>query len=308
MYRKVEGFKAEFESFLNTPIPLTADGNGMIDRQCPKDSCALLFKVNFDDWKNIIRDDECFCPACRNNSQASDYMPVSQRRELVKNVRKSIMNNWNYDLPMSQGLQGVSATEEFEVAIRCEKCNVRFSVLGAAYFCPCCGHSSVEKTAINAIRKLIYTAQHIDTIQKSLENNHTKDDATIITRQIIESAVSACIGTLQAFSETKYNQLSSTPAPFNVFQNVDKSNKLWVALKGQGYAQWITALETQQLSLFTQRRHLLEHKGGIIDSKYLAATHDPDYAVGERLVIHPADIIVLGNVIEKIITAITQLI
>jgi hypothetical protein len=307
MVKKVEDFHSEFESFIKKPMPLAADAKGMIDRQCPKDTCGLLFKVNFDDWKNVVKDIECFCPACRNNAPASDYLPISQREALVKNIRKSIMDNWNYDVPMAQGLQAPNVTEEFEVAIQCEKCNVRFSVLGAAYFCPCCGYNSVERTAINAITKIIYTAQKIGTIQKSLENSHTKDDAAVITRRIIESAVSACIGTLQSLSETKYNQLSSTPAPFNAFQNVDKSDKLWLALKGHGYAQWLSAIEIQQLRLFTQRRHLLEHKGGIIDAKYLTATNDTGYAAGERLIIQATDIILLGEITAKAISAISQL-
>jgi hypothetical protein len=279
----------------------------MIDRQCPTEKCGLLFKVNFDDWKNIVKDDECFCPACRNNSPSSNYLPISQRTTLVKNVRKSIMDNWNHNLPMSQGLQAVNATEEFEVSIQCEKCNVRFSVLGAAYFCPCCGYNSIERTATNAVDKLIFTAQHIDAIQKSLGDSHTKDDATSITKRIIESAVSACVGTLQSFSETKYNHLSTIPAPANIFQNVDRSNKLWIALKGQGYEQWLMPNEIQQLLLFTQRRHLLEHKGGIVDAKYLTVTNDSSYVVGDRLVIHENDVISLGNIILKIIAAINLL-
>lgn len=304
MLKKMQGFQSELESFVQMPIPTSPDGNGMIDKQCPKDVCGKLFKVNFDDWRSLVKDDACFCPACRNNSPAADYLPSTQRLLLVKNVRKSIMDNWDNEIPMLPGLQTLYATKEFEVAIKCEKCDVRFSVIGAAYFCPGCGYNSIERIAVTALDKLILTAQSAEVIQQSLEATQTKDDAAIIVSRIIESAVSVCIGTLQAFSEAKYNQLSAQIAPFNAFQNVDKANQLWTGLKGQGYNRWLTANEINLLNIFTQRRHLLEHKGGIVDNKYLTTTNDRTYTIGDRLVISANDIVLLAQITLKIIAAI----
>lgn len=306
MLKRMQGFQSELESFVQTPIPISPDGNGMIDKQCPKDECGKLFKVNFDDWRSLVKDDACFCPACRNNSPAADYLPSTQRSLLVKNVRKSIMDNWHHNILMLQGLQTLYATKEFEVAIKCEKCDVRFSVVGAAYFCPGCGYNSIKRTAVTALDKLILTANNVGSIQQSLEETQTKDDAAILVSRIIESAVSACIGTLQAFSEAKYNQLSAQAAPFNAFQNVDKANKLWLGLKGQGYDQWLTVAEISLLNIFTQRRHLLEHKGGIVDTKYLTASNDTAYITGDRLVIRAADIVLLAQIILKIIEAVNS--
>ena len=304
MLLKVQGFQAEFESLTKTAIPIKPDTKGMIDKQCPKEDCGAHFKVNNLDWKDIVKEEECFCPFCRNNSPAKEYLPSVQRVALVKNVRQSIMDNWHHGTPMAQNIHTLKSGEEFDVDIQCEKCNVRFSVIGAAYFCPCCGYNSIERTARNTIEKLILTADKIDSIQKSLEEIQSKDEAAITTKHIIENAVSACIGTLQTFSETKYNQLSQITAPFNAFQNVDKSNKLWLSLKGQGYDQWVSLAEIQQLSLYTQRRHLLEHKGGIVDAKYLTITNDSNYTEGDRLVINSKDIILLGSIILKLIDAI----
>lgn len=307
MIRKLERFQNEIENISGKKITIIPDKNGMIDRQCPKDDCHSFFKVNSEDWKNIVKNEEVFCPFCRNNSKASDYLPKEQRTEIVSGIRKSIMDFWNYGHPISEKLISLNSKEEFELNIRCEKCNVRFSVIGAAYFCPCCGYNSIERTAKETVEKLILKAEKIYEIQGALEQTLTKDEAAVIVKSIIENSLSDCIGTLQTFSEAKYNHLSSTPSPFNAFQNVEKSNKLWMSLKGQGYETWLSKDEENSLLIFTQRRHLLEHKGGLVDSKYLQATNDKNYIEGDRIIIKPHDITMLGKIVLKIIDNINNL-
>ena len=307
MIRKLDRLQNEIENLSEKKISIIPDTKGMIDRQCPKDECNSFFKVNSEDWKNIVKDEEVFCPFCRNSSKARDYLPNEQRTQVVSGIRSSIMNFWNYGHPISDDLISLKSKDEFEINIRCEKCNVRFSVIGVAYFCPCCGHNSIERTAKEAIEKLILKAEKFTEIQNALEQTLTKDDATVIAKSIIENSLSDCIGTLQAFSETKYNHLSNSIAPFNAFQNVEKSNTLWTMLKGEGYETWLSKDELNSLLVYTQRRHLLEHKGGLVDIKYLQITHDKNYNQGDRLIVKPNDIIVLGKIVLKIINNINNL-
>lgn len=307
MIRKFDRFQNDIKNLSGKSISIVPDKNGMIDRQCPKDECHSFFKVNSEDWKNIVRDEEAFCPFCRNNSKAQDYLPTEQRSELVSSIRGSIMDSWKYGHSISQNIISLQSKAEFELFIQCEKCEVRFSVVGAAYFCPCCGYNSVEKIAQESIEKLILNAEKISLIQNSLEQSLTKDEAAIIAKSLIENSLSDSIGILQTFSETKYNHLSNTVAPFNAFQNIEKSNKLWMTLKGQGYEKWLSADEINSLLLFTQRRHLLEHKGGIVDDKYLQATLDKKYVEGDRIVVKPNDVMDLGKIILKIIDKINKL-
>lgn len=49
-----------------------------------------------------------------------------------------------------------------------------------------------------------------------------------------------------------------------------------------------------------QRRHILEHNGGIVDSKYLTNSKDTTYTEGQRLVIRDGDAIGLIKVIKKL--------
>lgn len=307
MIRKLKRLQNEIENLSAKEIRIIPDKKGMIDRQCPKEECQTLFKVNSEDWRNIVREEGAFCPYCKNNSKASDYLPKGQIAEVVSSIKESITNLWNHGHSISNNFIAINSREEFELNISCEKCNVRFSVIGAAYFCPCCGYNSIERTAKEALEKLILKAEKVSEIQNALEQTVTRDEATIIVKSIIENALSDCIGTLQTFSETKYNNLSNTNAQFNAFQNVEKSNKLWMALKGQGYQTWLTKDEENSLLIFTQRRHLLEHKGGLVDSKYLQITDDKNYTKGERIIVKPSDVIILGKIILKIIDNINRL-
>jgi hypothetical protein len=305
--KKFEKFRNDLSNLKDSVVTINPDENGMIDRECPKDNCRSHFKVHADDWKYIVKDEEVFCPFCRNNSKAQDYLPVEQKRILVANVRRSIVASWKYGNSIVSNIAPLTSSEKFELDIQCEKCKVRFAVIGAAYFCPSCGYNSIEKTALASIEKILLKAQKIEIIRDSLEVSLSKDEAAVITKNILEKSVSDYIGTLQAFSEVKYKQLSKSDPPFNIFQNVEKSNHLWLKLSGQGYQTWLTALELNQLIVFTQQRHLLEHKGGMVDAKYLTVSNDQNYIVGQRLIIKKDDVVKLGNLILKIISSINNL-
>jgi len=307
MIRKLEKFQRDINHLGTKTIPVIPDAKGMIDRQCPKVECQSYFKVNAEDWRNIVKEEEAFCPICRNNSPAKEYMPKAQQKIIVKGVRDLIMNNWHHGTSMSQNIAPIQSLDEFELNIACENCKTRFSAIGAAFFCPSCGYNSIERTAREAIEKLVLRTERISEIQIALEQTLNKDEATNTIKSIIENSLSDSIGTLQTFSETKYNHLSITPAPFNAFQNVEKSNKLWVSLKGQGYDNWLTKDEFNNLLVFTQRRHILEHKGGLVDTKYLQVTNDKSYIEGEKIIVSPGDVILLGKIILKIIDSINNL-
>jgi hypothetical protein len=307
MSDKLKELQNHVEGLSNMQIPIIPDKNGMIDRQCPKSECESLFKIHKEDWLNIVRDEEVFCPFCKNNSEAKSYFPVEQNYEVVGNLKKSIREFWDYGYSKTGQNISIKPREEFELNIKCEICNCRYSVVGSAYFCPSCGDNAIEKNAQKAIEKIISNANSIIEIQKTLEKSLNKDQATIITKSIIEKSISEIIGTLQNYSELKYNSISNKTAPFNAFQNVEKSDKLWLSLSGVGYNNWLTESEVDTLFKYTQKRHLIEHKGGIVDEKYITKTADKSYLEGERLVVKSNDTINLGKIVLKLLHGISKL-
>lgn len=52
----------ELQNFDKISIPIEADSDGYIDKECPSKECLFEFKVNSDDWSNLFKDEKVFCP------------------------------------------------------------------------------------------------------------------------------------------------------------------------------------------------------------------------------------------------------
>ncbi len=131
MLKKLERFQQDVEQISKISIPIIPDKNGMIDRQCPKSECESLFKIHKEDWLNIVRDEEVFCPFCKNNSEAKSYLTIEQNNEVIGDLKKSIRELWHYGYSTTGKNITIKPRPEFELNIKCEKCNCRYSVVAS---------------------------------------------------------------------------------------------------------------------------------------------------------------------------------
>jgi len=53
-----------------------------------------------------------------------------------------------------------------------------------------------------------------------------------------------------------------------------------------------------------QRRHLLAHREGMVDQKYLDKSGDPGYTVGQRIVVKERDVMRMAQIIRKLVNGI----
>ncbi len=300
MLQKIEKFHADLLNLSQVPFTQVPDKDGMIDKACPAEACGKPFKVNQEDWTNIFKDEVVYCPFCRKDAPAKEFQPSEQRAALVESIRGAIMDDWYEGIPMTSREFFAYNGDEFSLKITCEKCAAKYAVVGGAFFCPCCWHHAVRKYAKESIEQIEKKVVKLAALQQALEAAFSKDEAAEHARKILEHALTECIGTLQSYSETRYNELSAAPAPFNVFQQVEKSNRLWKNLRGEGFDDWLTSAEIDFLFLCTQKRHLLEHKGGIVDRPYLDKTGDTTYQVQQRLVINVGEVTALTKIVIKI--------
>ena len=98
----------------------------------------------------------------------------------------------------------------------------------------------------------------------------------------------------------KCRALSSKSVRVNDFQIIDKGNELFLEATGQGYSTWLTDDEVNTMNIMFQRRHVLEHNGGMVDIKYLEKSNDSTYNAGQRLVIHRKDAVELIEIVRKL--------
>jgi transposase len=60
----------------------------------------------------------------------------------------------------------------------------------------------------------------------------------------------------------------------NAFQNLDESNRLWLAAIGRSYPDMLTDGEHRDLVRLVQQRHVLAHQDGAVDQAYLDKAGD----------------------------------
>ena len=161
-------------------VNIETDEKGYLDRQCPAENCEFLFKINEQDWKNICRDEAVWCPMCGHSAPAKQWFSREQVEHAHREARRLVegrINNAMRDdahafnrgqprnsfLRMSMKVSGTGhfvshpipavASEAMTLGIVCDQCGCRFSVIGSAYFCPSCGHNSVDRVFDDSLRK-----------------------------------------------------------------------------------------------------------------------------------------------------------
>ena len=316
-------------------VTIEADEEGYLDKECPADNCKFVFKAYEEDWANLFKDEAVYCPMCGHEAKADSWWTTEQLEYVEKQALKKVESvmgrametdarNFNRRQPrdsfikMSMSVKGFNchplmlpfqAKELFERKIQCDQCSSRYSVIGSAYFCPCCGHNSVEKTFDDSIKKILAKIDNTDIIRKAFRDIDRKDEGEITIRSLIESALTDGVTAFQRLAEELYEKVPNCqPAPFNAFQRIDDGNRLWKNACGKRYEDWLTPGELSDLNLLFQKRHLLAHREGMVDDKYIQRSGDTNYRAGQRIIIGDVDIRRLVDMIIKLATGMRRVV
>jgi uncharacterized Zn finger protein (UPF0148 family) len=300
-------------------VPIERDSEGYIEKECPSDPCLFLFKIHGEDWTNIVRDEEVFCPSCRHTAHAKSWYlraQVEAARDyalgtITNSINKAMRadataskrhQNRNSFLSITLDVKGgrdailvpLAAAEPMRLRTTCESCGCRYSYVGAAYFCPSCGSNSAIHTfaqTLNTIR----TASGIgDKLKRMLDPN----DAEVMIRSLLEKAMQDTVMSFQRLNEQLYDRQCGKTARRNAFQNLDSGSDLWTAEIGQSYIDLIGQVKLDQITVYFQQRHLLAHQQGIVDQDYIDRSGDTTYVVGQRLMIQATAVREFADLIE----------
>lgn len=320
----------ELERLENTKIavPIETDENGYFDKECPDEECLFVFKVIAEDWENNSGK-SVFCPMCGGESSPENFYTTEQvnnasnqameyfESKIFKAMREDAHSFNNRQskggfITMSMSVKGrvsqkliipIPSQEIFEQKIQCEECNTRFAVIGSAFFCPCCGHNSVELTFNNTINKIESSINNIPEIRAAL-NEVSKDQSENTCQTLIEKCLLDSVVAFQRYCDIIYSQHKNakTKVPFNAFQKLDVGGKLWSELFNESYINWLTDDEFKRLVILFQRRHLLQHTDGIVDEKYIEKSGDNKYKAGQKIIVKEKDAIELLCYIKTLTT------
>lgn len=310
---------------MEIPVMFQSDSKGYIDRLCPNENCSYIFKINMKDWKEKVSNEEVHCPMCGQIATPDKWTTQEQldaMRELVIDFAKvmtlkkvdeafsglahSTKRNKFVKVTYKPGCRitfqnnPIGQSEEWETDITCEECGTRYSVIGSAYFCPCCGHNSAISAfdeSMDSIEKMIAS---LPEMKQMLTTSYGKDKAETMCRSLLENSLGNIVSAFQKFASCLYDKLTGETSRVNDFQMVDKGSQLFENAIGKGYEEWLSDEELREMKVLFQRRHLIEHNNGMVDQKYVDKSGDSSYAVGQRLVVKKNDALTLLAIIRKL--------
>jgi len=325
----------QLERGVQVPIQLELDDNGYLDRACPSIECKTHFKVMFDDWRDIVRDEEVFCPLCRHDAESSEWSTPEQA-EYIQNAAEAYLQKQlgqafksdsrrfnqsqsrNSFIKMSMSYKPgripipvpANATDIMTQEFKCDECNCRYSSVGAAFFCPSCGHNSVFETFSNSVQTVKKTLDAIPAIRDALKESTDENVAEDSIRHICENGLVKIVSSFQRYAEACFHKLpnaGSFTVRRNLFQNLTESDDIWRNATGTGYTDLVNDTEYQMLLLYFQQRHVLAHLDGIVDQQYINRSKDGRFDVGQRLIVTESAVSELTTVIEKLATGLVAL-
>lgn len=291
---------------------------------------VATFKVLFDDCESRIGEGDMSCPICgeKRPTGGGDWSTPEQER-YIKSVamnygtrrvnqvlvrgarafnrcqpRKSFISMSLHVKPSAPPVViPISALEVMQQRLACESCGCRYASIGAAFFCPACGHNSAAATVDSTVQAVRDTIQHLPSIRQTLVEAGGKDTAQDVARQLVESQLATLVGSFQRFAEAVFSRLPNAPqfkTSKNTFQRLGESSTLWRDATSKGYEEMLTSAEMSDLVRLFQQRHLIAHRDGIVDQEYIDKSGDTTYAVGQRLVVRESAVLRLADLIDTL--------
>lgn len=290
------------------PVSVPTDAEGYLDRQCPSPDCKFEFKVHAEDWKNKVREEEVFCAFCGHTADSTNWSTPEQTEYFTKEALNHLnahlgqamrldADNWNRRQPRNsfiritmtansvpqQILIPPQAADPMRLRITCPACACRYAAIGAAFFCPACGHNAADLMFAQAVNGIRSALDALPGVRAAIPD---RDAAETTVRLITENGLQSAVTAFQRYTEALYARFPAASLPRrNAFQNLKEGSDLWHAASGKHYTGYLTTPEATTLARLFQQRHLLAHTQGIVDADYIARTDDRSYKVGQRLVI-----------------------
>lgn len=296
-------------------INIPADANGMTGRECPVEECLGYFKVKFGTG---LKGDNvpCVCPYCGHRGPHDTFW-TKQQLEYAKSVAMRDVTDilhmelkkMEFNVP-ARGPFGIGVSmkvergsplpiryyreKKLETNVTCSSCTLEYAIYGVFGYCPDCGvHNSFQ-----------ILQKNLELANKELELAASTEDGDLKSHLIgdaLENAVSAFDGFGRQTAEA-HKHLATRPqkASSLSFQNLANAEGNVRNLFSFGLSDGVTAEEWNLLVRCFQKRHLLAHKMGVIDEKYVTLVDDPTAHVGRKVAIEPSEVLALLSAVGKL--------
>jgi len=293
-------------------ISIPTDAEGYLGRECEK--CSSYFKIT--PGTGLEGVSHCICPYCGHKADQSDFATREQMKYAQSVAIKQVMGAVDKDLKdmarsfnrkLSGGLFSLKmdvrsrsspirhyAEKELETPVECSTCSLRYAIYGVFGFCPDCGaHNSLQ-----ILEKNLELARK----QIALAESAADDDLKAhLIGDALENAVSAFDGFGREAAATKAALVTNAKRIEKLsFQNLASADTTLQSLFGFSLRGGVSDDEWALLVRCFQKRHLLAHKMGVVDDKYIAATGDRSAVVGRKARIEANEVDALIDAVSKL--------
>lgn len=316
---------------MTIPVTIQSDEKGYFDRECPNEECLFQFKIKLSDWEEKVSNEAVYCPLCGYVAESDKWWTQDQlesMREIAtsyalnmiqseldksfKKLERSTRNSKYFKIKYKPGRRvsfvnnPIGQMPEWETEIVCPECSTAYSVIGTAYFCPCCGRNNVKTALIDSMSSIEKMIDSLEDLEEHLSEKVGKDVAKDMASKMLEDCLGNIVSAFQKYAELLYSQISENSVRVNDFQIVDKGSNLFLQACGKGYEAWLSQYEIERMVLFFQRRHILEHNAGIVDERYVEKSGDTSYCVGQRVVLKKSEVRELLAIVRKLCTGLAK--
>jgi len=285
-------------------IPIKADKDGYLGRECPVKTCKGYFKIT--PGTGLKGPIPCHCPYCGHAGEMSDFTTKAQIEYAKSLVIRQVTDAVHEDLkdiefnhpPRGPFGIGISMKvtrdgphpiryyreKELETEVVCDQCTLRYAIYGVFGWCPDCGaHNSSQ-----ILGKNLELAKK----QLALAASQGKDLAEHLVGDALENIVSAFDGFGREICERKGTEIR--------FQSLSGARKRVQEVFGFDFAEGLAAGEWDTAGRVFQKRHLLAHKMGVIDDDYVQKAHDPGVIVGRKVRVTADEVAAAIGIVERL--------
>ncbi len=323
MFDDLIGDLRRLERGVSISVSLPSDADGYDEKECPSAECRARFKIHGDDWSHLASDEVVYCPLCRSEADSEQWFTPEQveyaqrvameemdRRiggALEQGVRSAnrraprdglLSFSFEYKPGRRTYVAPLGASGVLEQRSTCESCGCRYASVGAAFFCPACGHNSAPSTLGSTISTIRGSLDLIPRLGEMVD----RDAAADLARGIAENGMVKIVTAFQRYAEAMYERLPEPKeqAAVNAFQRLADGSRLWSVATHRTYEDVLGAADLAELGRYFQQRHLLVHDDGVVDQIYLDRSGDKTYRLGQRLVIRPDAVRRASSLVQRL--------
>jgi len=292
-------------------VQIVPDETGMVGRECHQ--CEGYFKIKPGTGKPV-NEGYCICPYCGHSATQDQFHTKAQIKyaksvvihkfteTMLQDMKRNLEVNHppkGFGIGFKVSVEGKPAPilhyleNELASNVVCEECGLVFSIFGIFGYCPDCGiHNSLQFLETN----MRLCKQALD-----LEFPEGFSFPLDLTNDSLANIVAIFDGFGRSLCEQFAHKSSSPEQAKKIsFQNLKFARTSVINLFGFDFAESISAADWDHAFVCFQKRHLIVHKSGIIDAKYIQETNDQKAKVGLRVTVIKEEVRSLIDTVQTI--------